>query len=78
MKEEICRGIAEGDGLIQDFINWLEKAKKKGATHYRYKLTQDRGEDLHDIILEKEITKEEMKQREIQQLEARLKTLKDL
>ena len=76
MKQEIARGVAQGEGIIQDFIKWLERAKLQGATHYRFKLTQDRGEDYHDIILEKEITGEELKQREIQQLEGRLKLLK--
>jgi hypothetical protein len=76
MRQEITRGVAQGEGKIQDFINWLEKAKEKGASNYRYKLTQDRGEDYHDIILEKELTPEELKAQEIEKLEARLKLLK--
>lgn len=76
MKETISKIKGDDEGLIDNLINQLQAAKKKGATHYQMTWSRDPMWSFKWFEVYRIKTKEEVKQEQIKALESKLKQLK--
>ena len=76
MKKQFTSTKGDSNGTIDSLIEFLNKAKDKGATHYNMYWSNDPHWAFKWFETYKELTKDEIKQREIEELENKLKELK--
>ena len=77
MIEEITMTKGDGTGTIESLISFLEKAKKKGATHYTMRWSCDQMWDFKWFETYRTKSEEEIKQERIKALENEIKSLKE-
>lgn len=76
MKEKMTMTKGDDEGTIQSLIDFLEKAKEKGATHYKMSWSGDPHWAFKWFETYRVKTEEEIKQDKIDALENELKSLK--
>jgi len=75
-KEVITKTKGDESGTIDDLIEFVEKAKKDGATHYRMSWSQDPNWSFKWFETYRIKSDDEIKDERIKELEQELKELK--
>jgi hypothetical protein len=76
MIEEITMTKGDDKGTIESLINYLKQAKKKGATHYKMRWSNDPMWSFKWFETYRIKTEQEIKQEKIDALEKELNSLK--
>lgn len=67
----------DGSGEINDLIDFLKKAKAKGATHYKMRWSNDPHFAFKWFETYKELSPQEIKQEKINALKQKIKEIKN-
>ena len=76
MKKQLTSTKGDANGTIDSLIEFLNKAKKKGATNYNMYWSNDPHWAFKWFETYKVLTPTEIKENEIKELESKLKELK--
>ena len=77
VKKEILTTKGDKSDTIDNLIDFLNKAKKEGATHYKMRWSQDPNWDFKWFETYKIKSEQEIKQEKIKELEEQIKQLKE-